>query len=139
MKSQRICFVWSLIINLSIVYFTISGIAYNFRTDVIIDDPWYGFVGWASLKFFTNLSNILVAISGLVLVVYNIRNIIKNKNTNSEWALKLKFASTVAVSVTLLTVVFFLAPANVLFNDKSYFAMFAHNNFFLHFFTAPPI
>lgn len=135
MKTQRICNVWSLIINLSIVYFTISGVAYNFRTDVIIDDPLYGFVGWASLKFFTNLSNILVALASLILLFYNIRNIIKNKYEYADWALKLKYCATVAVAVTFVTVVLFLSPANVLINGKTYWDMFLNNGFFLHFFT----
>ena len=134
MKTQRICNVCSLIINLSIVYFTISAIAYSFRTDVIIDDPWYGFVGFASLKFFTNLSNILVAIASFILVIYNIRSLLKDRACYPDWVLKLKYLATVAVAVTFVTVVLFLGPGSIA-EGRSYFEMFAHNNFFLHFFT----
>ena len=134
MKTQRICNVFSLIINLSIVYFTISGIAYSFRTDVIIDDPWYGFVGFASLKFFTNLSNILVAIASFIMVIFNIKSLLKDRREYPDWALILKYLATVAVAVTFVTVVLFLGPGSIA-EGRSYFEMFAHNNFFLHFFT----
>lgn len=131
---ERISNVWSLIINLSIVYFTISAIAYTFRSDIIVVDPWYGFVGFDSLKFFTSLSNILVALASFVMLIFNIKNLSKGTNYYPAWATTFKYLATVGVAVTFFTVAFFLAPAGPI-SGKSFLSFYTANSFFLHFLT----
>jgi amino acid transporter len=55
--------------------------------------------GLKSLRFFTILSNLFCAVSALLLVL-----------SLSQWAWLLKYVGTVAVTITLLTVLFFLGP-----------------------------
>ena len=98
--------------------------------------------GLSSLKFFTNLSNWFMAITALVSVFFNIRNIAKGSNVLPRTFYLFKFAAAVSVSVTFLTCVFFLAPINVFTLApygipawKAYLYMFAGNTFYLHFLT----
>ncbi len=60
--------------------------------------------------FFTNDSNILAALCCLVLVPFNIKALKSGRDEIPQWALTLKFIGTVAVSLTMLVVVFFLGP-----------------------------
>ena len=133
-NKERLSNVWSLILNISIVYFTISAIAYTFRSDIIIVDPWYGFVGFDSLKFFTSISNILVALASFVMLIFNIKNLTKGTNHYPAWATTFKYLTTVGVAVTFFTVAFFLAPAGPI-SGKDYFSFYTTNSFFLHFLT----
>lgn len=134
MKKFRIFNLVSLILNLSIIYFTISGVIYCFRSDVIREEEWQQFIGIHSLRFFTVLSNIFVAIVALMLVVYCIKNLVNEKYEFPKWLILLKHISTTAVAVTFVTVVVLLAPSYAI-SGKSYFALFVHNNFFMHFLT----
>ena len=134
MEKKRILNLCSLFVNLSVIFFTVSAIAYNFRSDVIVDKAWFGYRGWKSLRFFTNLSNVLVALSSAITLFYNCRNAIKDEYVFPKFAVAFKFVGTVAVSVTFFTVVFYLAPVFAV-NGHGYFALFTGNNFFLHFFT----
>ena len=58
------------------------------------------------LRYFTILSNLLCAFSALAVLFFCLHGAIP------EWALALKHAGTVSVTVTLLTVFLFLAPSN---------------------------
>lgn len=133
MKNKRILNVLSLIFNICIVFFTVYAISFNFRNDIVRDESWFGFIGLKSLRFFTNLSNIFVAIASSILLAFNIKNLVKDEYSYPKWLILLKFTSTVAVTVTFLTVVFFLGPLTAIYGETGYFSMFAHNNFFLHF------
>lgn len=134
MKKQRILNIISLIFNICIVLFTIYAISWNFRNDIIVEDDWFGFHGFKSLSFFTNLSNIFVAITALILIIYNIKNLINDTNDYPDWALKLKFTATVAVTVTFVTVIVFLTPLVAIYG-KNVWALYNKNNFFLHILT----
>ena len=61
------------------------------------------------LKFFTVLSNMFVALAALICIPFNIIGIAKNKGLPT-FVFFLKQAATVAVSLTMFTVIFFLAP-----------------------------
>lgn len=99
--------------------------------------------GWMCLRFFTNLSNIFVAIASLIVIYFNIYNVKKGTNTLPRWAFILKFTATVSVTLTFLTVVFFLGPTSVIsnkamtgtFDISAYFRFFEGPTFFLHFLT----
>ena len=134
MRKERLQNVLSLIFNLLIVVITVYAMWYNFRTDVIREETWFGNDGWKCFRFFTVLSNVFVAIVSFTLLFYNVKNIINDTFTLPKWILTLKFVSTVSVALTFVTVVFFLGPY-VTFYGKSYFSMFTGNNFFMHLIT----
>ena len=81
--------------------------------------------GLYSLKFFTVLSNLLLGAASLVYAVYLVRYL-RSGLIVPKWAHLLKFAGTVAVTVTLMTVLLFLGPT------MGYPAMFAGVNLWLH-------
>lgn len=83
-------------------------------------------IGFECFRYFTVLSNVLAAFVSLVFLVFNIKNI-KNGITSVPFTvLLLKFAGTVSVTVTLLTVLFFLGPT------MGYRLMFEGVNLILH-------
>ena len=82
-------------------------------------------MGLYSLKFFTVLSNLLLGVASLIYAVYLVRYLHKGLLV-PQWAHRLKFAGTVAVTVTLMTVLLFLGPT------LGYAAMFAGVNLWLH-------
>lgn len=131
---KRIFNICALLINFAIVLFTIDSIAYNFRSDILRDPQWFGFTGFKCLRFFTNLSNIFVAIVAVMIIVFTIRNLIKDQYDFPKWLINLKFVATTAVTLTFVTVVLFLSPLFAI-NGHGYFSLFMHNNFFLHFLT----
>lgn len=61
-------------------------------------------------KYFTTDSNILAALGSLAWLVFRWRTKEEPQRRPPTWLVLLKFVGTVAASVTLLTVVFFLAP-----------------------------
>ena len=81
--------------------------------------------GLVSLKYFTVLSNLLLGLASLVCAVYLIRYLRRGLIV-PKWAHLLKFAGTVAVTITLMTVLLFLGPR------LGYAAMFAGVNLWFH-------
>lgn len=132
MKERRRDSVASLIINVCILIFVSMMMWINFRSDFVHDDAWFGFTGWLSLRFFTVLSNLFLAITSIFIIVFDVKNIVNNKYDIPKWAIILKFTSTVATTVTLMTVLLLLAPLWEV-NGDGYFTLFARNNFFMHF------
>lgn len=80
--------------------------------------------------FYTNLSNILVSICSALLLPYIIIEL-KSSSSSSptvpSWVMTLKFIGTVSVTVTLLTVFFFLGPVL-----GRWARLFDGNKLFLH-------
>ena len=99
------------IINISI--FVITGLSFIacFRKE----GRWDLQEGLKSLRFFTILSNLFCAVSALLLVL-----------SSSQWAWLLKYVGTVAVTITLLTVLFFLGP------NMGYKQMLSGKDLYLH-------
>ena len=132
MNKKRLFNSLSLIINLSIIYFTIDATLYNFRSDIIRNELVYGFDGIKSYCFFTVLSNTFLALSCIVSLVYNIKNAVKDEYIFPKKVFALKFVATVSVTVTMMTVILFLAPYAQI-SGTGYFSLFTANNFYLHF------
>ena len=82
-------------INILIFVITAISIIFCFRAD----GHWDLQAGTKCFRFFTILSNLFCAVSALLLVL-----------SSSYWAWLLKYVGTVAVTVTLLTVILFLGP-----------------------------
>ena len=134
MKEKRFRSALSLLTNLSIVFFMIESIRNHFRADVIkVFDQMTG-NSWEFFRYFTSLSNIFVTIAAIVMIVFSIRNIARNEFKTPMWAIQLKFISTLTVTLTMVTVVFFLAPTWAVKGD-GYFALFRGSNLFMHFLT----
>ena len=85
-------------------------------------------LGVAVFQYFTTLSNVLSAVASVVLVIFRIRQYLIKSDLHvlPGWIMTLRFAGTVAVGVTLLTVLLFLGPA------IGYRPLFVGHNLFLH-------
>lgn len=66
--------------------------------------------GVRAFRYFTNLSNILVAVFSTMLIPFNINGLISGKYEVPKWLGVCKFVGTTAVTITFVTVVFFLGP-----------------------------
>ena len=133
-ENKRLKNTFSMLLNLSIVILSIMSLTYAFRSDIVVEDAFFNFKGFTSFRFFTNLSNLYVAVASLVMLKSNIKNAIYDTYEFPVLVSVLKFSATVAVSVTFVIVVIFLSPL-VALGGRSYFTLFANNSFILHFLT----
>ena len=131
MERTRKYNVVSLIMNLLIVFFTVESVLYSFRNDIVRDPDWFGFEGIHSLRFFTVLSNIFVAIAALLMIIHNVKNLIHDTYDYPEWLIVLKHVATTAVAVTFTTVALLLAPSYAIVH-KGYFTLFLGNHIYMH-------
>lgn len=95
----------SLIFNIIIAVVTIIICIRYFRGE---NGGWDRKKGRWYLHYFTTLSNILAAAAGIVMVLCQL---VSRDGRVPDPVIYLKFLATVSVTVTLLTVLFFLAPA----------------------------
>lgn len=132
MRKKRLHNTLSIIINVSIILITIYSISFYYINWDYFDPL---LVSRSNcFRYFTNLSNIFLAVTSLITLIFSCRNAVRDKYFLPEWVMTLKFSATVAVMLTCLTVVCFLAPITVT-RGLSYFHLFEYNYFFLHFFT----
>lgn len=82
--------------------------------------------GVRAFKYFTNDSNILMALTSIGIIVCDILMLLKEREDIDQLALLLKQVGTVAATVTFLTVMFFLGPT------QGYGIMLAGKNLYLH-------
>jgi len=83
-------------------------------------------VNFRCFRYFTTDSNIFVALTSIFLIVYDVK-MLRNLNYQlPNWVIKLKFVATVAVSVTFLVVLFYLAPIG------GFAKLYYGPSFFLH-------
>ncbi|MBR1747746.1 MAG: hypothetical protein IJ735_06015 [Clostridia bacterium] len=134
MQKKRLFNALSLVGNLTILFVTATIITENFRSDIAILTTLLITDGWGLFRYFTVLSNVLMALVSAATLYYNVRNIVRDEYVFPAVLMKIKFAATTAVSVTFLTVVFFLSPMFSI-GGSGYFTLFAGNNFFMHFST----
>ena len=104
---------WDSFNAINILIFVITAISFLFCFRK--DGRWDLRAGKKSLRFFTILSNLFCAVSALLWVL-----------SSSYWAWLLKYVGTVAVTVTLLTVIFFLGP------NMGYKPLFSGKDLYLH-------
>lgn len=125
-KVKKIFNIISLILNLLIVGFTAYAVS-TFYTGT--GDGNMMVQGTESFRFFTVDSNILAAVMSAVMLVFNFKKI-KNVNTKIPNTVRLiKFMSTVAVTLTMITACFFLSTIYTLK------LMISGSCFFLHLIT----
>ena len=82
--------------------------------------------GAASLKFFTTLSNVFSALASAAWMIPEVRMLTGAAGEIGRGLLLWKFMGTVSVTVTLLTVLFFLGP------NMGYKPLFEGSGFYLH-------
>ncbi len=117
-----------LIINILIVVSTVVAIAVYFFGGPDSLGSW----GVGCFRYFTTDSNVLAAAASLIFIIY------KQKKTDiPKWVHVLKFVGTVSVTITFLTVVFFLTPMSMLggAGPQVILMFFGGNVFVLHFST----
>lgn len=82
--------------------------------------------GFKCFRYFTVLSNVLVSVMSVIFAIYNIKFLKSGISNIPSIPLLCKFIGTVSVTVTFLTVLFFLGPT------LGYSLMFEGVNLFLH-------
>ncbi len=132
MKNKKLRFTLSLITNLVIFMLMAHTLINNFRTDILRDSDLLEAGGWVSFRYFTMLSNVLAAIAAALVAAFDAKALISDEEKLPRWVLILKYAGTVAVTLTFVTVVVFLGPM-VEAMGHGYFKLFQNENFFLHF------
>lgn len=131
-KRDRAKNVASLLINVTIFFLTFFAVGDTFRSDVLKNTGELLYAtSYQILRYFTVQSNILVAIGAVITIIFNIKIIVSGEYKIPTWASMFKYAGTVAVTVTFITVVVFLGPI-VASQGVSYFELFARHNFILH-------
>ncbi len=127
-NKQKILTVISLVCNVAIIGFVIGAFIYScFLT-------WENALmakGFSSLRFYTVLSNVLLAILSFPVLIIDIISLKKNKYEAPTWVGILKYIGVVGVSVTFLTVICFLAPAAAK-RGQGYWSMFQGPNLYYH-------
>ena len=128
----------SLMLNLTVFIITAYSVAHNFRTDVIRYPQTLNgakmtdFTGFLSFRYFTTLSNTFCAIASAITLIFNVKNVIRDRYEFPKRVLVIKYVAICAVALTFITVALILSPMAAIFGD-SYFTMFRGNGFFLHF------
>ena len=119
MKKERI-----IILNsINVIFVTIATLMMFLGIHFMKSDFILEVSGISLLKFFTVESNILMGVTSLIIVLYSVKNKII-----PTWLNRLNLISTTAVTLTLLTVVFYLAPVS----KYGYFSLFQNSNLFYH-------
>ena len=134
MEKKRLFNALSLLTNVVIFFVTLTVVVESFRPDIVLESKLLIAGGWNLFRFFTVQSNVFAAIMSAITVGFNVRNIVKDEYVFPKVLMRFKFAATTSVTVTFLTVIFFLSPMFAL-GGKGYFTLFEGNNFFLHFTT----
>lgn len=83
-------------------------------------------VSTSTFQYFTTDSNVLAALSALLMIPFGIIGLATGRFNPPAWAVLLKYVGAASVMVTFLTVVAFLGPT------QGYPAMFAGHGLYLH-------
>ena len=133
MSRQRIYNLISLIVCGFIFISTVIVVAMGVATGPEAAQPGVeDMTGLGYFKAFTVDSNVLMGITSLIVAVFNIKNIVQNRDEMPKWVILIQFVSAVAVSVTMMTTILFLGPKTVI-EGHNYFWLFSGTLFFLHF------
>ena len=133
MKRSRFRAAADLVLNILIVVTTAWAVAQNFtgRSAAL-----FGNADFRCFRYFTTDSNVIAAVASLLVLPWNVMQL-KNPDKELPRGLMIyKFATTVSVTVTLLTVVFFLCPTSYArIGAGAIDAFFGGDLFVLHFST----
>ena len=93
---------YALILNLIICVLEVVGLALAVKRDGVLH-----------IDYYTQQSNILSFVACAVMAYYLWRKLQRPKTTVPHWAILLKYASVVSLTITLLVVLFILIPMAV--------------------------
>ena len=85
--------------------------------------------GLSSLRTFTTLSNLFQSLASALYMVFVVRSIILKRDSIPHAVRVIKYAAAVSVTMTFLTVVFYIGPSRHDMAD----ALFFGNNRYFHF------
>ena len=85
--------------------------------------------GVTLFKYYTVDSNLFVGVASLLLIIYEILLINKKIKPIPKYVYILKFIGTVAVTLTFMVTLFYLAPTY----GSNFFFLYQNANFFYHF------
>lgn len=121
----------ALIINAFIVISTfiimIKGVSYGASSGQVGENM----IGIGYFKPYTIDTNVLNGIVALMMATFNIYNLIENKDELPRFLVVGQLISTVGVTVTILTVIFFLAPTFYM-THRGVMWLFSNDMFFFH-------
>ena len=124
MAKEKNTLLLDLICNGVIVLTTVWAIAMFYRTGPDL----LGSTGSGCFRYFTTDSNVLAALAALILFCAELRLLRHPEAAVPRWVMALKFVGTVAVTITFLTVLFFLVPLA----HWNFAGFFSGNVFVLH-------
>ena len=124
--SDKKMIVISLILNIAIVFSTIFAVGNYFTSSPDI----LGSSRGGCFKYFTTDSNVLCAVTALILCFFEVKQLFTSQMVIPKWAVILKFTGVVSFTVTLLTVIFFLAPVSCMKGGWSNFLFYFKGNVF---------
>ena len=126
MKKLKISLILN-IINAAFVTFACIAMMSGFH--FMSDDTILELANLSAFQFFTFDSNLLLGVVTIAFIVYEILLLRGRIAKIPRLIYLLKYVSTVAVALTMLTVVILLAPTA----QKGYFSLFLNSNLFFHF------
>lgn len=127
-KREKTFSIISIVLNILTIGAVIGSFVYSF---FLTGEEALMAKGFKSLKFYTVLSNLLLAILTVPLLVHEIMGLKDENKSVPLYATILKFLGVAGTTITFLTVVCFLSPMEVI-NGGSYFTMFIGSNFIYH-------
>ena len=115
MNKQRIINLISLIICTFIFISTVVVVVMGVSTGPEAAQPGAeDMTGFKYFKAFTVDSNVLMGITSLIVAIFNIKNIVQNRDEMPKWVILLQFISATAVTITMMTTILFLGPTTVM-------------------------
>lgn len=130
-KNIKVKTIISLLINLFIVVSTTLIAYHGIRYGASEGQLGAGMKGLGYFKAFTIDSNILFAIASLFMLFFNIKTLIKKKNSYPNWIYVFKYMGAVSVALTFIVVIFFLAPYQGI-KENNFLIMFQNDMLFFH-------
>ncbi len=128
-KKEKAFLITSLTLNILIILAVISSFIYSF---FLTGEMALTAKGLNSLRFYTVISNLLLAILTIPLIVNEIISLKNNILKIPAYASGLRFLGVTGTTITILTVACFISPMEVS-NGGSYLTMFQGPNFIYHF------
>ncbi len=128
-KKEKGFLITSLIINILTIFAVIGSFVYSF---FLTGEMALTAKGLNSLRFYTVISNLLLAILAIPLVINEFISLKKNELKISAYASGLKFLGVAGTTITILTVACFISPMEVK-NGGSYLTTFQGPNLIYHF------
>lgn len=128
-KKEKGFLITSLILNILTILAIMGSFIYSF---FLTGEMALTAKGLNSLRFYTVISNLLLAVLAIPLVVNEFISLKKNELKISAYASGLKFLGVAGTTITILTVACFISPMEVN-NGGSYLTMFQGPNLIYHF------